>query len=110
MAQLWRRNWARVTPFFQYAPELRRAIYTTNGVEALHRSFRKIIKTRGAFPTEQSALKLLFLAIRQMSKKWTHAGDHWAEALTGIFHASAELPLPSLGAGYASEGDAVLRG
>jgi putative transposase len=81
VAQVWRRNWARVTPFFQYAPELRRAIYTTAGVEALHRSLRKIIKTRGAFPTEQAALKLLFLAIRQMAKKWTMPVHHWAQAL-----------------------------
>src|SRR5438874_1224946 len=59
----------------------RKAIYTTNSVEALHRSLRKIIKTRGAFPNEESALKLLFLAIRQAAKKWTMPVKNWSEAL-----------------------------
>ena len=62
-------------------PAIRKAIYTTNSVEALHRSLRKIIKTRGAFPNEESALKLLFLAIRQASKKWTMPVQNWSQAL-----------------------------
>jgi len=81
MCQIWRRNWERITPFFHYPPEIRRAIYTTNAVEALHRSLRKIIKTRGAFPHEQAAMKLLFLALRQAAKKWTMPVQHWREAL-----------------------------
>ena len=63
VSQVWRRNWARITPFFAYPPEIRRAIYTTNSVESLNRSLRKIIKTRGGFPNEEAALKLLFLAL-----------------------------------------------
>ncbi len=63
MSQVWRRNWARITPFFNYPPDIRRAIYTTNSVESLNRSLRKIIKTRGGFPNEEAALKLLFLAL-----------------------------------------------
>lgn len=81
MCQIWRRNWERITPFFHYPPEIRRAVYTTNSVEALHRSLRKIIKTRGAFPHEQAALKLLFLALRHAAKKWTMPVHHWREAL-----------------------------
>jgi putative transposase len=81
MCQIWRRNWERITPFFHYPPEIRRAIYTTNSVEALHRSLRKIIKTRGAFPHEEAALKLLFLALRRAAKKWTMPVHHWREAL-----------------------------
>src|SRR3984893_11001296 len=81
VSQVWRRNWARITPFFNYPPEIRRAIYTTNSVESLNRSLRKIIKTRGGFPNEEAALKLLFLALRQAAKKWTMPIHHWREAL-----------------------------
>ena len=81
MSQVWRRNWARITPFFNYPPEIRKAIYTTNSVESLNRSLRKIIKTRGGFPNEEAALKLLFLALRQAAKKWTTPIHHWREAL-----------------------------
>jgi len=81
MCQIWRRNWERITPFFHYPPEIRRAIYTTNSVEALHRSLRKIIKNRGAFPHQDAALKLLFLALRQAAKKWTMPVHHWRDAL-----------------------------
>jgi Transposase, Mutator family len=61
--------------------DIRKVIYTTNTVDALHRSLRKIIKTRGAFPNEESALKLLFLAIRQASRKWTMPVHNWSQAL-----------------------------
>lgn len=81
VGQVWRRNWARITPFFQYPPEIRRAIYTTNSVESLNRSLRKVIKIRGGFPNEEAALKLLFLALRQAAKKWTMPIHHWREAL-----------------------------
>ncbi len=81
VSQVWRRNWARITPFFHYPPDIRRAIYTTNSVESLNRSLRKIIKIRGGFPNEDAALKLLFLALRQAAKKWTMPIAHWREAL-----------------------------
>src|SRR5262249_4120042 len=61
VSQVWRRNWARITPFFNYPADIRKAIYTTNSVESLNRSLRKIIKIRGGFPNEEAALKLLFL-------------------------------------------------
>jgi putative transposase len=66
----WRRTWEHVIPFFAFAPEIRKMIYTTNAVEALNRSLRKIIKTRGSFPNDEAAMKLLYLAIR-------NAGIHW---------------------------------
>jgi putative transposase len=81
VSQVWRKNWVQITPFFNYPPEIRRAIYTTNSVESLHRSLRKIIKIRGGFPNEEAALKLLFLALRQAAKKWTMPIHHWREAL-----------------------------
>ncbi len=81
VSQVWRRNWARITPFFNYPQDIRTAIYTTNSVESLNRSLRKIIKVRGGFPNEEAALKLLFLALRQAAKKWTMPIHHWREAL-----------------------------
>ena len=59
----WLEHWEQITPFLAYAPEVRRVIYTTNSIEALHRQLRKIIKTRGHFPTEDAARKLIYLAI-----------------------------------------------
>lgn len=70
IGQIWRRAWEHVIPFFAFAPEIRKMIYTTNAVEALNRSLRKIIKTRGSFPNDEAAMKLLYLAIR-------NAGIHW---------------------------------
>jgi putative transposase len=80
IGKLWRENWDRVTPFFDFPVEVRRMIYTTNAVESLHMSLRKIIKTRGSFPSEEAALKLLYLALRNASAKW-EAIQHWKQAL-----------------------------
>jgi putative transposase len=65
MSQVWRRNWQRVIPFFEFPGEIRKVIYTTNTVESLKMSLRKIIKMRGSFPNEEAALKLLSLALAQ---------------------------------------------
>lgn len=81
VSQVWRRNWTHVTPFFGYPPDIRRVIYTTNAVESLNMSLRKIIKTRGGFPNEEAALKLLFLALRNAAKKWTMPVQNWKQAL-----------------------------
>lgn len=81
VSQVWRRNWARVTPFFNYPMEIRKAIYTTNAIEALNRQLRKTLKTRGAFPSEEAALKLLFMALQQAQKKWTMPIHNWRWAL-----------------------------
>jgi putative transposase len=81
VSQVWRRNWTRVTPFFQYPMEIRKAIYTTNAIEALNRQLRKTLKTRGAFPSEEAALKLLFMALQQAQKKWTMPIHNWRAAL-----------------------------
>jgi len=80
ISQVWRRNWERITPFFAFPGEIRKVIYTTNAVESLHMSLRKIIKTRGSFPNEESALRLLYLALRNHSQKWTFV-QGWREAL-----------------------------
>jgi putative transposase len=80
IGKLWNENWDRVIPYFEFPPEVRRVMYTTNAVESLHMSLRKIIKTRGSFPSEEAALKLLFLALRNLSAKW-QAIQHWKQAL-----------------------------
>jgi putative transposase len=79
--QVWRRNWERITPFFAYPGEIRRVIYTTNAIESLNMTLRKIIKTRGGFPTEEAALKLLYLGLRNAAKKWTMPVRDWKQAM-----------------------------
>lgn len=78
--KLWEDNWERLTPFFSYPEEIRRVIYTTNAVESLNSSLRRTIKTRGSFPNEEAAFKLLYLSIRNLTGKW-EAIQHWREAL-----------------------------
>jgi Transposase and inactivated derivatives len=67
---MWERHWQRVIPFFAFSPEIRKVIYTTNAVESLNMSLRKIIKTRGSFPSEQAAMKLLYMALKNVVAKW----------------------------------------
>jgi putative transposase len=81
ISQIWRRNWDQVTPFFAYPAEIRKVIYTTNAVESLNMSLRKVIKTRGSFPNEEAAMKLLYLALGRVAKKWTRPVQDWKAAL-----------------------------
>ncbi|MCP4385280.1 MAG: IS256 family transposase [Hyphomicrobiales bacterium] len=81
IGQIWRRAWEHVVPFFAFAPSVRKMIYTTNAVEALHRSLRKIIKTRGSFPNDDAALKLLYLAIKNAGLRWRR-GTEWTTAMS----------------------------
>jgi putative transposase len=75
IGKLWRRNWEGIIPFFTFPVEIRRAVYTTNIVESLNMSLRRVIKTRGSFPSEEAALKLLYLGIRNVAKRWQPARD-----------------------------------
>lgn len=77
----WARNWSRLTPFFAYPLEIRRVVYTTNAVESLNFQLRKVTKTKGSFPSEESALKVLFLAIGRASSKWSMPVRDWRAAL-----------------------------
>jgi putative transposase len=81
VAKAWRARWDEVTPFLAFPPEIRRVIYTTNAIEALNRQLRKVLKTRGHMPNEQAALKLLYLAIRNVKKKWGAQNRNWNAAL-----------------------------
>lgn len=77
----WRRNWERVIPFLAYPIEVRRVLYTTNAIESLNMQLRKITKNRGHFPSDEAATKLLYLALRNVTAKWTNAGREWKAAL-----------------------------
>jgi putative transposase len=81
ISQSWRNNWERITPFFAYPADIRRVIYTTNAIESVNMSLRKIIKNRGSFPTDESALKLLYLALQNITQKWTMPIKEWKAAL-----------------------------
>ncbi len=80
ISRLWREHWDGVIPFFAFPEEVRKIVYTTNAVESLHMSLRKIIKTRGSFPTEDAAIKLLYLAIIKVVGKWETV-QHWKQML-----------------------------
>jgi putative transposase len=80
VVRLWRENWEHVIPFFAFPEEIRKVVYTTNAVESLHMNLRKIIKTRGSFPTEEAAIKLLYLALTKTVEKWQTV-QHWKQML-----------------------------
>jgi len=88
IAQAWRRQWPQVVPFFAYPEEVRVILYTTNAIESLHMQVRKVCKSRGHFPSDDAARKLLYLALRNITKKWTMPHRYWrttASQLTIMF-------------------------
>ena len=81
IGKMWRRTWAAVIPFFAFPPEVRRVIYTTNALESVHARIRKVIKTRGHFPTDDAAIKLIWLALRNITADWRRPAHHWRQAV-----------------------------
>lgn len=81
VVQSWQRNWARIVPFFDYPAEIRKVIYTTNAIESVNMSLRKVTKNRGSFPNDDALIKLYYLALRNISKKWTMPIQNWKAAL-----------------------------
>ena len=81
ISQSWRNNWQRVIPYFAYPPEIRRVIYTTNTIESLNMSLRKVTKNRGSFPNDEAMFKLLYLALTNIAKRWTMPIKNWKSAL-----------------------------
>jgi putative transposase len=81
IARSWRQNWARVVPMFSYPSEIRRAVYTTNTIESLNMTLRKVSKNRPLFPSDEAVFKLLYLALRNISKRWTMPIPNWSGAL-----------------------------
>jgi len=76
----WRRHWAEVIPFYDWPPEIRKMIYTTNAIESLNMQVRKVLKNRGHFPNEEAASKLIYLALRNIVKQWKKPPPHWGAA------------------------------
>jgi transposase-like protein len=92
IAQSWRQRWEHIIPFLSLPADLRRAVYTTNSIENLNRQIRKSIKTRGHFPDEQAATKLIYLAIQRSERRWRQAYN-WTGALRGLkIHFADRLP------------------
>jgi putative transposase len=84
VSRMWREQWDRVTTFFDYSPEIRKVMYTTNAIESLNRSLRKVLKTKGAFPNDEAIIKLIYLALQNVVKKWTRPVQHWKQALNQL--------------------------
>lgn len=81
IARSWRNNWQRIIPFFDYPPEIRRIIYTTNAIESVNMSLRKVSKNRGSFPNDEAVIKLFYLALSNIAKKWSMPLRDWKSAL-----------------------------
>ena len=77
VARSWRSAWEHVTPFFAFSQPIRRAIYTTNAIESLNRTVRRAVRTRGHFPNDRAATKLVYLALRAVQRKWRAPPRHW---------------------------------
>ena len=95
ISKSWRSNWERIIPLFSYPPEIRKAIYTTNAIESLNMSLRKVTKNRGHFPNDEAMLKLLYLALINIAKKWTMPLRDWKSALNQ-FSIMFEERVPAL--------------
>lgn len=93
IGRAWRERWDEITPFLAFPAEIRRAVYTTNAIEALNRMLRKVLKTRGHMPNDDAALKLLFLAIRNAKKTWGRPHHSWSQArLQFAIHFGDRIP------------------
>lgn len=97
VVRLWRGNWDNIIPFFQFLPQIRKVIYTTNAIESLNMVMRKLTRNRRIFPNDDSALKALFLAIREASKNWK-AIHYWKPALHSfqVMFGEERVPLGAL--------------
>lgn len=84
ISKQWRLNWERLAVFFGYPPEIRKVIYTTNAIESVNNGLRRVIKNRGSFPNDEAALKLIYLALQNLSEKWTMPVKDWRAALNQL--------------------------
>ncbi len=92
---VWRRNWTEIVPFLDYPDEIRRMIYTTNSIEALHRQIRKTIKTRGQFPNDDAATRLIWLAVTRSQQSWRKCYN-WSQAKAFLqIHFADRIPTTS---------------
>lgn len=81
IAKSWKSNWQRLSPFFAYPPEIRKIIYTTNAIESLNNTLKKTIKNKASFPNDEAAIKMLYLSLKNIIKKWTMPVRGWQKAI-----------------------------
>ena len=81
IAKSWRTRWTEIIPFMKFSPEIKKALYTTNAIESVNYTIRKVVKNRQSFPTDEAAMKLIFMALQKISKKWTMPIRDWGAAL-----------------------------
>jgi putative transposase len=93
----WMDNWVNLSAFFEYDTAIRKAIYTTNPIEAVHRQLRKVTKAKGAFTSDQALLKLMYLIIKDVSEKWTMPIHNWATAFSQLYIKFGDRILKELG-------------
>ena len=86
ISQFWRANWANLSTYFKYPQEVRRLIYTTNAIEGFNRQLRKVTRAKSVFPTDDSLLKMLYLAMMDITKKWTGRRQDWS-----VIHAQLSI-------------------
>ena len=84
VSQLWHRHWDNIVPFFAYPKDIRKVMYTTNAIESLNHSLRKVLKTKGAFPNDESIIKLIYLAMQNIAKKWTMPLQNWGSVINQL--------------------------
>jgi transposase-like protein len=95
IAKSWRNRWAEVIPFFKFSPEIRKAVYTTNAIESVNYTIQKIIKHRQSFPNDEAAMKLMFMGLKNISRKWTMPIRDWGATLNqfAIIYGEDRVPL-----------------
>lgn len=94
ISPMWRRHWQGIIPFMKYPESIRKAIYTTNAIESLYSSLRKVTKHRGAFPNDEAVVKILYLALKNIAKKWTMPIRPWKQALNQfVIHFPGRIPV-----------------
>jgi transposase-like protein len=81
ISKSWRTRWNEVTPFMKFSPEIRKAIYTTNAIESVNYNLQRNLKTRQSFPNDEAAMKLVYMILKRIAKKWTMPIRNWGEAL-----------------------------
>jgi putative transposase len=81
ISKSWLNHWERIIPFFAFPADIRKAIYTTNAIESMNMTLRKVLRNHRTFPTDESAMKVIYLAIHNISKKWTMPIRNWNGAL-----------------------------
>lgn len=97
ISKSWRANWHKISPMFRFTDEIRRAIYTTNVIESLWSSLRRVTKTRAAFPTEEAAVKLLWLGLHNACRRWTMLIRDWGAAINQFAIMFPDrLPIPGM--------------